>query len=178
MGTYKRFLVIDTETTGLKPEKGNRIIELALVEIIKGRITGREFHSYFWTSVVITKRNYKIHGISNKFLIRKPKFTEKANEILRFIDNSILVAHNALFDAKFLINEFKITGTKVKLRFIDTLRIFRKIFPGKRNNLRFLCSKYKIEIIRNHSALYDARSLAILFTEILKRKKEKYKLQR
>ncbi|MGX7589725.1 exonuclease domain-containing protein [Candidatus Vidania fulgoroideorum] len=177
METYRRYLVLDTETTGLKPEKGDRIIELALVEIIKGRITGKEFHSYFKTNVVISKRNYKIHGISNKFLLDKPWFIEKSKEILEFIKDSILIAHNAIFDAKFLLNEFRIIGRKIKLKLIDTLRIFRKIFPGKRNSLKFLCCKYKIDVIKTHSALYDARALSMLFIELLKGKNSN-KLQR
>ncbi|QSW38028.1 DNA polymerase III subunit epsilon [Candidatus Vidania fulgoroideae] len=177
METYKRFLVLDTETTGLKPDRGDRIIEIALIEIFKGRITGNRFHSYFNTNVIITKKNYRIHGISNKFLLKKPKFMEKSEEILSFIGDSILVAHNALFDAKFLLNEYKIIGKKIKLKIIDTLRIFRKIFPGKRNNLKFLCDRYGIKIIKKHSALYDASSLALLFIELLKSKKLN-KLQR
>ncbi|MGX7585894.1 exonuclease domain-containing protein [Candidatus Vidania fulgoroideorum] len=175
MKTYKNFLILDTETTGLDLQK-DRIIEIALVEVSGGRLTGREFHSFINPKTKIKKRSYEIHGISNKFLNSKKSFKEISMKIINFINKSILVAHNALFDASFLIKEFRLAGLNVKLTFIDTLKIFRKIFPGKRNNLDALCDRFNLKRFRKHSAINDARDLAKLFIELLNIKRLK-KLQ-
>ncbi|WP_458659163.1 exonuclease domain-containing protein [Candidatus Vidania fulgoroideorum] len=159
----KKIIVIDTETTGLNPEKGDRIIEIACVEIKKGKIIN-SFHSYLNVKKKIDKKAYKIHGIKKNFLKKKPYFKEIKKKLYKIIKNSIIVSHNANFDIKFIKNEYKILGEKINLKAIDTLKIARKMFPGKKNSLIKFCERLKIKIKKKmHSAINDAKILAQVF---------------
>ncbi|QSW37896.1 3'-5' exoribonuclease [Candidatus Vidania fulgoroideae] len=166
----RRFVVLDVETTGLSPIKGDRIIEIALVEINAGLITGKEYHVFVNPGVFISNAAYKIHGITNSFLLGKPCFGDISTSLISFIADAPLVAHNAAFDARFLFCEFQRLAIPFNYIFIDTLRIFQKLFPGRRNNLIALCKRYAISYFRQHSALHDARVLAMLFLKLLRLK--------
>ncbi|MGX7583075.1 exonuclease domain-containing protein [Candidatus Vidania fulgoroideorum] len=168
-----RFIVLDTETTGLSIKKGNRIIEIAIIEIINSEITGKEFHSYFYVKKKISKKSYKIHKINNSFLKNKKKFSEKYKEMNKFMGNSIIIAHNAKFDSKFIKNEIKLIKKKKKMVFVDTLKIFRKIFPGKKNNLENISKRFGFKINFNlHNALNDARLLSRVIITLMRKQKK------
>ncbi|QSW37754.1 3'-5' exoribonuclease [Candidatus Vidania fulgoroideae] len=165
-----RFLILDVETTGLSPVKGDRVIEIALVEIIAGVITGKEYHTFINPGVAISSAAYKTHGVTSSFLLGKPYFGDISAALVDFIADSVLVAHNATFDARFLFCEFRRLAIPFNYVFIDTLRIFRKLFPGRRNDLFSLCKRYAIACFKRHSALYDARALSLLFLKLLRLK--------
>ncbi|AFP84314.1 exonuclease domain-containing protein [Candidatus Carsonella ruddii] len=165
----KRIIFLDVETTGLFVEHGDRIIELGCVEVINGFITGRVFHSFFNPGIKISKGAFNIHGIKNDFLISKPMFYEKINEFLGFINNSTIIAHNAKFDISFINKEISLTNLKMKKiqnynTILDSLLLFRKLYPRKKNNLNDLCLKFNIikNKKRKHRGLDDAFLLAIL----------------
>ncbi|ATX33532.1 DNA polymerase III subunit epsilon [Candidatus Carsonella ruddii] len=170
----KRHVFLDVETTGLSPHKGDRIIEIGCVEVINGFITGRIFHSYFYTKTRISEEAFNIHGINNNFLKNKPLFCEKLDEFLGFVNNSIIIAHNAKFDINFLHYEINYSGGSMSrlysiCYFLDSLEIFRKLHPRKRNDLDSLCKRYEIyieEIRKNHSAILDAWLLSILIIKM------------
>ncbi|WP_433928047.1 exonuclease domain-containing protein [Candidatus Carsonella ruddii] len=170
----KRYIFLDVETTGLSPHKGDRIIEIGCVEVIDGFITGRVFHSYFKTSIRISIDAYNIHGISNEFLQDKPYFSEKIDDFLGFINNSIIIAHNAKFDINFLHYEINQSGGNINklytiCYFLDSLEISRKMFPRKKNDLNSLCRRYNIfidEIRIKHNAILDAWLLSIILIKM------------
>lgn len=165
-------IVIDTETTGLSIKKGDRIIELAMVEILKGKITGKEFHKFFFVKKKISKKNFKIHKIKNSFLKKKKPFKNSYDLFEKFTKNSILIAHNAKFDAKFIKNELKIIKKKKKMIFIDTLKFFKKIFPGKKNRLKDIAKRFNFKNNFNlHNALNDARLLAGIIVSLINKQK-------
>lgn len=171
----KRIIVLDTETTGINsfslPHINHRIIEIGAVEIINRRFTGNNFHSYIQPNRLIDPEAYKIHGISNNFLENKPIFKDIVNNFLNYINNSQLVIHNASFDIGFINQELDILNNKnIKTinnfcSIVDTLKIARKLFPGKKNTLDALCTRYKINISRRnlHSAIIDAQLLGKLY---------------
>lgn len=171
---FKRQIVLDTETTGINmngiPYKGHRIIEIGAIEIINRRFTNNNFHVYLNPNRSIDPNAFKIHGISNQFLKNKPSFKDISNKFLKYIKNSELIIHNAAFDVGFINYEFKmINSTFLNIQkfcnIIDTLAIARKIFPGKRNNLDALCTRYCIDNSKRnlHGALLDAQILADIF---------------
>jgi len=128
----KRLVALDTETTGLKI-KIDRIIEIGCVEIINKEITGKYFHKYLKTETKINKSAYKLHGLKKGFFKNKPKFKNIFKKFLKFLGNSILVIHNSKFDIKFLKKEFFLINKKFKkFKIIDTLKISRKKYPGKK----------------------------------------------
>lgn len=170
----KRYIFLDVETTGLSPHKGDRIIEIGCVEVLNGFITGRVFHSYFKTSTIISNEAYNIHGIDNNFLKDKPIFSEKMDDFFGFINNSIIIAHNAKFDINFLHYEINNAGGRMSFLykicyFLDSLELSRKIFPRKKNDLNSLCKRYNIffdNMREKHTALLDAWLLALLIIKI------------
>ncbi|UOQ27870.1 DNA polymerase III epsilon subunit [Candidatus Vidania fulgoroideae] len=169
----RRLLVLDTETTGLSIKRGDRIIELAIVEIVNKKITRKYFHKYFKVDKEISKESFKMHKISNFYLSKKKTFLQSYDKIKRFIGDSFIIAHNAKFDSKFIKNELKICKKKKKLVFIDTLRIFRKIFPGKKNRLKDISKRLGIKInFCLHNALNDARLLARIVVLLMNKQRK------
>lgn len=165
-----REIVLDTETTGLDPKNGHRIVEIGAVEMVNKIRTGREFHCYINPQRNMPFDAYQIHGISSEFLKDKPLFEDIADEFIKFIESGILVIHNAAFDIKFLNYELGLLK-KPSLQFsevVDTLSIARKLFPGLKVNLDALCKKFKINNTDRllHGALKDARLLAEVYVEL------------
>jgi DNA polymerase-3 subunit epsilon len=166
-----RQIVLDTETTGLEPELGHRIIEIGCVELVNRRPTGRTFHKYLNPEREIDEGAAAVHGISRAELEGKPKFAEVAEELVGFIDGAELVIHNAAFDVAFLDAELvRLQGQQQRLiaklcRVLDTLALARSMHPGQRNNLDALCKRYSIDNSRRelHGALLDARILADVY---------------
>jgi len=165
-----RQIALDTETTGLEPDLGHRIIEIGCVELVNRRPTGRHFHKYIDPERLIDEGAASVHGITREFLQGKPKFAEIVEELVQFIDGAELVIHNAAFDTAFLDAELlRIPGTPrtiAKLcRVLDTLALARSMHPGQRNNLDALCKRYSIDNSRRelHGALLDARILADVY---------------
>ncbi len=166
-----RQIILDTETTGLSPSTGHRVIEIGCVELIHRRLTGKSFHYYLQPDFKIDPDATRVHGITDDFLIGKPRFAEIAEEFKQFISNAELVIHNAAFDVGFLENEFRIVKDKVwktlstHCSIIDTLLLARKKHPGQRNNLDALCKRYGIgnQHRTKHGALLDAEILAEVY---------------
>jgi DNA polymerase-3 subunit epsilon len=165
-----RQIVLDTETTGLEPESGHRIIEIGCVELVNRRPTGRTFHKYLNPERAIDEGALAVHGISRADLDGKPKFAEIVEELLLFISGAELVIHNAAFDVAFLDAELaKIQGQAQRVAalcgVLDTLALARSMHPGQRNNLDALCKRYSIDNSRRelHGALLDARILADVY---------------
>ena len=161
-----RQIVIDTETTGLEPAKGHRIIEIGCIELNNRRVTGNNFHQYINPNREVDEDALAIHGITNKSLSDKPTFIEIMEEFLAFINGAEIIAHNASFDVGFLNHEIKLTGKNKGsiadyATVIDTLAIARKKFPGERNTLDAICKRYKIDLSGRtlHGALLDAELL-------------------
>jgi DNA polymerase III subunit epsilon len=165
-----RQIVLDTETTGLEPELGHRVIEIGCVELVNRRATGRTFHKYLNPERAIDEGALAVHGISRADLDGKPKFAEIAEELLLFISGAELVIHNAAFDVAFLDAELaRLQGqprtVAALCRVLDTLALARSMHPGQRNNLDALCKRYSIDNSRRelHGALLDARILADVY---------------
>ena len=165
-----REIIFDTETTGLDPLKGDRLVEIGCVEVMDYIPTGKTFHFYLNPERAVPPDATRIHGLTDAFLSDKPKFAEIADAFLDFIEDSPLVAHNANFDLGFMnaelsrINYDKLSAKRV----IDTLPLARKKFPGTQNNLDALCSRLNIDTKhRNyHGALLDAELLAAVYLEL------------
>src|SRR5690242_3408439 len=170
-----RQIVLDTETTGLEPELGHRIIEIGCVEILNRRRTGRTFHQYLNPEREVEKGALEVHGITAEFLADKPRFADIAEDLMAFISGAELVIHNAAFDVAFLDYEFKrhaavapqFDGRRIaaECRVLDTLALARDMHPGQRNNLDALCKRYEIDNSHRelHGALLDARILADVY---------------
>ena len=165
-----RQIVLDTETTGLEPELGHRIIEIGCVELMNRRPTGRTFHKYLNPEREIEEGALSIHGITRADLEGKPKFAEIADDLILFISDAELVIHNAAFDVAFLDAELARTHYRSRTvaatcRVLDTLALARSMHPGQRNNLDALCKRYSIDNSRRelHGALLDARILADVY---------------
>ena len=165
-----RQIVLDTETTGLEPELGHRIIEIGCVELVNRRPTGRTYHKYINPERAIDEGALSVHGITQADLDGKPKFAEIVEELVLFITDAELVIHNAAFDTAFLDAEFaRIAGqprtVATTCRVLDTLALARSMHPGQRNNLDALCKRYSIDNSRRelHGALLDARILADVY---------------
>jgi len=162
-------IILDTETTGLSPEAGHRIIEIGAIEIVDRKITDNNFQTYLNPKRSIDPGSINIHGITDAFVADKPEFQEIMQEFLDFIKDAELVMHNAPFDVAFINLELSLAGFNKELHEIceikDTLPMARKIHPGKRNSLDALCSRYGVDKTnRNlHGALIDAKLLAQVF---------------
>lgn len=161
-----RQVVLDTETTGLEPKQGHRIIEIGCVEIVNRRKTERHFHQYLNPDREIDDGAFNVHGISNEFLADKPRFADIAQEFVDFIRGSELIIHNAPFDVGFINAELKQLGrkwgkTEDYCSVIDTLMMAREKHPGQKNNLDALCGRYEIDNSSRdlHGALLDAQIL-------------------
>ncbi len=165
-----REIVLDTETTGLNPQDGHRIVEIGALEMVNKVLTGKKFHFYINPERDMPSEAYRIHGISSEFLKDKPVFKEIAKEFLDFIEDGKLVIHNAPFDIKFLNYELSLVNLpSLELsEAIDTLIIARKNYPGARVNLDALCRRFKIDNSSRdfHGALLDAALLAEVYVEL------------
>jgi len=167
-----RELIFDTETTGFDPMTGDRLIEIGLVEMIDRSLTGKHYHQYVNPERAVPESAFKIHGLSTEFLKDKAVFSEIMDEFLAYVgDDSVLVAHNAEFDMKFINWELENAGRPIlhKKRFIDTLSIARTKFPGAANSLDALCKRFMIHNAHRtlHGALLDAEILAEVYIELL-----------
>ncbi len=165
-----RQIVLDTETTGLNPQEGHRVIEIGCVELFNRRLTGRHFHVYINPEREIDAGAVEVHGITNQFLADKPVFSSIAEDFINFIRDSELVIHNAPFDVGFLNHEFGLlnNGTGIVENYssvFDTLTFARKKHPGQRNSLDALCKRYGIDNSHRdlHGALLDAEILADVY---------------
>lgn len=164
-----RQIVLDTETTGLEPQDGHRIIEIGAVELIDRRLTGRHFHQYLNPERDIEDGALEVHGISREFLQDKPVFADVAQEFLDFIEGVELLIHNAPFDVGFLNMELGLIDNPVQIenhaRVLDTLELARDLHPGQRNSLDALCKRYEVDnSSRNlHGALLDSEILADVY---------------
>jgi DNA polymerase-3 subunit epsilon len=165
-----REIVFDTETTGLSPNDGHRLVEIGCVELVNKVETGRHFHAYFNPDRSMPIEAEQVHGLSVTFLSDKPRFREQAHLFLDFIADSPLVAHNASFDFGFLNWELSDCGHPAVClsRMIDTLAIARTRHPGAKHSLDALCTRYGIDRSHRvkHGALLDAQLLAQLYVEL------------
>jgi DNA polymerase-3 subunit epsilon len=166
-----REIVFDTETTGLDPSQGHRLIEIGCVELVNRIPTGNTFHRYFNPERDIPAEAFAVHGLSAEFLKDKPLFHSHVDELLEFLADDPLVAHNAMFDLGFLNAEFeRVTRPGIaRDRIVDTLLLARRKHPGSANRLDDLCSRYKIDNSRRtkHGALLDAELLAEVYLELI-----------
>ena len=165
-----RQIVLDTETTGLEPSEGHRIIEIGCVELVNRRITGNTYHQYIQPDREIDAGAIEVHGITNESLADKPRFADISDEFLAFIKGAELVIHNAPFDVGFINNEFSLLKQSLRriedsCSVIDTLAMARRQHPGQRNNLDALCRRYDIDNSQRelHGALLDAEILADVY---------------
>jgi DNA polymerase-3 subunit epsilon len=165
-----REIVFDTETTGLSPDRGDRLVEIGCVELINRVETGREFHAYFNPDRPMPSEAEAVHGLSTVFLSDKPRFHARVVELLEFVGESPLIAHNASFDFGFINWELQSCGHPVicTTRMIDTLAIARTRHPGAKHSLDALCTRYGIDRSHRvkHGALLDAQLLAQLYVEL------------
>jgi DNA polymerase-3 subunit epsilon len=166
-----REIVLDTETTGLDPAAGHRLVEIGCVELVNHLSTGRVFHAYVNPDRDMPDDAFKIHGLSEEFLRQHPAFEQIADDLLGFIEDSPLVIHNADFDMKFLNWELKTVGRPVlpRDRAIDTVALARRRFPGSPANLDALCRRFAIDNAARtkHGALLDAELLAEVYLELI-----------
>tara|TARA_R110002167_G_scaffold52042_6_gene150575 strand:- start:3652 stop:4377 length:726 start_codon:yes stop_codon:yes gene_type:complete len=165
-----RQIILDTETTGIEPAAGHRIIEIGCVEMINRRLTGRTYHRYINPQRDVPEEAVAIHGLTAEFLSDKPLFKEVMGEFIEFIRGGELVIHNAPFDVGFLNHEFKLAGSgngRVSdlATVLDTLALARKMRPGQRNTLDALCKTYMIDNSQRtlHGALLDSEILADVY---------------
>ena len=165
-----REIVFDTETTGLSPLNGDRLVEIGCVELINRVETGRTFHAYFNPGRPMPTEAQMVHGLSDAFLSDKPLFPERCEELLEFIGDAPLVAHNASFDFGFLNHELGSCGRALVClsRMIDTLTLARQRHPGAKHSLDALCTRYGIDrsLRVKHGALIDAQLLAQCYVEL------------
>jgi DNA polymerase-3 subunit epsilon len=165
-----RQVVLDTETTGLDPHKGHRIIEIGCVELIDRKRTGNELHQYLQPDRKIDAAAIEVHGITNEFLEDKPRFDDIVDDFLAYIKGSQLIIHNAPFDVGFIDNELALTGrdlgdTNQHCEVIDSLVMARRMRPGQKNSLDALCRHFNIDNSQRelHGALLDAELLAEVY---------------
>ena len=165
-----REIVFDTETTGLSPAGGDRMVEIGCIEMV-GRVeTGRHFHCYFNPDRPMPSEAEAVHGLSDIFLSDKPRFADRADELLEFIGDAPLVAHNASFDFGFLNHELERCGRSsvCMSRMVDTLVLARTRHPGAKHSLDALCTRYGVDRSQRvkHGALLDAQLLAQVYIEL------------
>lgn len=169
-----RQIVLDTETTGMNQigahYEGHKIIEIGAVEVINRRLTGNNFHVYLKPDRLVDPEAFGVHGIADEFLLDKPTFADIADEFIEYIQGAELVIHNASFDIGFMDYEFAklnrgIAKTNTFCKVTDSLALARKMFPGKRNSLDALCSRYEIDNSKRtlHGALLDSQILADVY---------------
>ncbi|MCB1760909.1 MAG: DNA polymerase III subunit epsilon [Gammaproteobacteria bacterium] len=165
-----RQIVLDTETTGLDPAQGHRIIEIGCVEMVERRLTGRNFHQYLQPDREIDKAAEEVHGISNAFLADKPRFGDVVVDLMDFLRGAELIIHNAPFDVGFLNHELQRLPQQWQplqqlCEITDTLALAKRIHPGQRNSLDALCKRYDIDNSQRelHGALLDSEILAEVY---------------
>lgn len=165
-----REIVLDTETTGFDPKTGDRLIEVGCIEIEDLLPTGRTFHRFINPERLIPPDAIKVHGITDDKVKDAPKFHEVVDDLMEFLGDAPLIAHNANFDRNFIDFEIGRIGRKPppQDRWIDTLALAQKRFPGMANSLDALCKRYKISLVERtlHGALIDARLLAEVYLEL------------
>lgn len=178
-----REIILDTETTGLDPKGGHRIVEIGAIEMVNKVLTGRHFHFYLNPERDMPFEAYRIHGISGEFLKDKPLFHTIADDFLEFISDSKLVIHNAPFDVKFLNHELSLLKrAEIKLleleHAIDTLVMARSMFPGSKYSLDALCKRFKVDNSGRqlHGALKDAALLAEVYVELTGGRQSAFKM--
>jgi DNA polymerase-3 subunit epsilon len=165
-----REICLDTETTGFEPGEGHRMVEIACVELVNLMPTGREYHMHFDPERDMPAEAEAVHGLTIEFLTGKPKFADKADEFLEFMQDSRLVAHNAPFDVRFLNAELVRAGRpKLTCAVQDTLQLARTKFPGSPASLDALCRRFGIDLSERtkHGALIDTRLLAKVYLELM-----------
>lgn len=166
-----REIVFDTETTGLDPAQGHRVVEIGAVELLNAIPTGQSFHVYLDPQRDMPEEAFRVHGLSSEFLAGKPEFSAVLPDFLAFVGDAKLVAHNAEFDFRFLNAEFSRAGAPPLewRRIVDTLALARRKFPGASNSLDALCARFGIDASRRvkHGALLDAEILAEVYAELL-----------
>ena len=166
-----RQIILDTETTGLDPKSGHRVIEIGCIELINRKFTGEQFHVYLNPDRDSEEGALKVHGLTTEFLSDKPRFTEIYDDFIKFIDKSELLIHNAEFDVKFLDHEIKLLSKKLPSisncvsKITDTLQIAREKHPGQRNSLDALVKRYEIGGYDRelHGALLDSQILGDVY---------------
>ena len=165
-----RQVVLDTETTGLEVQRGHRLIEIGCVELAERRPTGRTFHVYLNPGRLIDEGARAVTGISDDFLLDKPRFAEVVEQFLEFIDDAEIIAHNAVFDVGFIDAELGLAGGQHgrladRATVLDTLALAREKFPGQRNSLDALCRRFGVDNSHRewHGALLDAQLLAEVY---------------
>jgi DNA polymerase III subunit epsilon len=170
-----RQIVLDTETTGLSPKKGDRIVEIGCVELIDRKLTGNTYHQYINPERDMPEEAFNVHGISNEFLADKPVFSQIVKEFIDFVKDSELIIHNAPFDVGFINHEISILGSLKKSLGIqviedccvifDSLKLAKNLRPGQKNNLDALCRSYGIDNSNRdlHGALLDSEILADVY---------------
>ena len=172
-----RQIVLDTETTGLDPGKGHRIIELAAIELCNRKVSDRRFHRYLNPEREIDAGAAEVHGLTLERLQDEPKFAEIAPALLEFIRGAELIIHNAPFDIGFLNKELELTGLPALNNYcvsvIDTLKLAKELHPGKKNNLNALCDRYQIDNSHRtlHGALLDTELLAEVYLSMTRGQK-------
>ncbi len=166
----ERQIVLDTETTGLDPKDGHRIIEIGAVELVNRRLTGRRFHQYLQPDREIDEGAVQVHGITSEFLADKPRFEDIVDDFLAFVTGAELVIHNAPFDVGFINHELALLGAQYgrienRCEILDTLALARRLHPGQKNNLDALCKRYEVDNSNRelHGALLDAEILAEVY---------------
>jgi DNA polymerase-3 subunit epsilon len=165
-----REIIFDTETTGLNPAGGDRMVEIGCIEMFNRVETGRHFHAYFNPDRPMPSEAEAVHGLTAVFLSDKPRFGERAEELLDFFGDSPLVAHNASFDFGFLNHELQLCGrgTVCTSRMVDTLVLARTRHPGAKHSLDALCTRFGVDRSQRvkHGALLDAQLLAQVYVEL------------
>ena len=167
-----RQIVLDTETTGLSAESGDRIIEIGCVELLNRKLTGNNLHFYINPERDSHEDALRVHGLTTEFLRDKPKFAEVAEEILRYLEGAEIIIHNAAFDIGFLDKELERLGKPVFTSFVsevtDTLAMAKQLYPGKRNSLDALCDRLGVDNSGRtlHGALLDAELLADVYINL------------
>lgn len=166
----KRQIILDTETTGINPQEGHRIIEIGCVEMFNRRLTGNNFHVYLNPDRFIEQEAINIHGITNEFVADKQRFRDIAQQFFDYVQGAELVIHNAAFDVGFINHEFKLLAEPLPpvdsvCAILDTLKLARDLHPGQKNNLDALCRRYDIVNSHRtfHGALLDAEILADVY---------------
>ena len=167
-----RQIVLDTETTGLSAENGDRIIEIGCVELVARKLTGNNLHFYLNPGRDSHEDALKVHGISNEFLRDKPKFSAVADELLAYLADAEVIIHNAPFDVSFLNKELSLIGKPplkhCVAKVLDSLVMAKELYPGKRNSLDALCDRLEVDNAGRtlHGALLDAELLADVYINL------------
>ena len=175
-----REIILDTETTGLRPGEGHRIIEIAAIEIVDFIPTGKTYHQYINPERDVPQASTDIHGITSEFLYDKPTFNKIADEFIQFIQNDTIIAHNIDFDIGFINYELQNCGkSSLSNKKIDTVTIAREKFPGQGVSLDALCKRFAIDNTQRekHSATLDAELLAKVYIELLDAREPSLDLQ-